>query len=208
MHQDLIENLRIVLSFLTVSDPIETLPVCDAVFLFGSSKTDQIPKSGAYLLKRGLAKKIVCTGKYPLVKTAGPFGFATEAEWYQDILLKEGVPKDVVILEADSTNTLENVLFGIAACHKQNFYPNSLILCPIPPLCCRSLATFRKQFPEIRIFSYTFYLPIEYYLAPGRMERALGEFERFKKYAAKGDTVSVDVPGAIQEAVDFLKNQQ
>ncbi len=206
MHQDFTKNLRIVLDFLTASDPIESIPICDAVFLFGSSKTDQIPKSGALLFKQGLAQKIVCAGKHTLHQTSGPFGFTTEAEWYEDVLIKEGIPKEAIVLETRSTNTLENVLFGIPACHRQEFYPKSLILCPIPPLCCRSLATFRKQFPEIKVFSYTFELPMEHYLTLSRIERTLGEFERFEKYATKGDMIRVKIPKNVQEAVDSLKN--
>jgi len=206
MHPDIVKNLRIILNFLIASDPIESISACDAVFLFGSRRTDQIPKSGSRLFKKGLAQKIVCTGKYTLRQTSGPFGFATEAEWYEDILIREGVPKEVIILETKSTNTLENVLFGISTCHRQEFYPKSLILCPIPPLCRRSLATFKKQFPKVKIIGYAPELPIEYYFTPGRIERALGEFERFREYATKGDMVSVEVPESIQAAVNFLKN--
>lgn len=206
MNQAFTKSLQVVINFLTASDPIETIPVCGAVFLFGSSKTDQIPKSGALLFKQGLAQKVVCAGKHTLNQTSGPFGFATEAEWYEDILIKEGVPKEAIILETKSTNTLENILFGISACHQQKFYPKSLILCPIPPLCRRSLATFKKQFPEIKVFGYTFELPMEYYLTLSRIERVLGEFERFKEYTTKGDMVSIEIPKNVQEAVNLLNN--
>ena len=208
MSLDLVNNLRIVLEFLTVSDSIENIPICDAVFLFGSSKSDQIPKSGTKLFKLGLAKKIICAGKHPLGKTIGPHGFSTEAEWYADVLCKEGVPKEAIILETESTNTLENIIFGISACHKQQFYPESLILCPIPPLCRRALATFKKQFPEIRLFSYAFEFSVEHYLDPSRIKRVLGEFERFEEYATRGDMLNVEVPESVQEAVNRLRSQQ
>ena len=208
MNEDITKNLRIVLDFLTTSTPKESLPVCDAVFLFGSSKTDQIPKSGANLFTQGLARKIICSGKHAMRFTSGPSGFPTEADWYADVLRKEGIPQEAIILEKESTNTLENVLFGISTCHKQSFYPKSLILCPIPPLCCRSLATFQKQFPEIQVFGYTFEFPIEDYLSPDRIKRVLGEFERFDEYAAKGDMIKVDVPQDVQSSVDFLRSQQ
>ncbi|MEK7121688.1 MAG: YdcF family protein [Patescibacteria group bacterium] len=206
MNQDFTKNLRIVLDFLTASDPIESIPVCDAVFLFGSSKTELIPKSGSKLFKMGLVKKIVCTGKYSPYRTVGPFCFSTEAEWYADVLIKDGVPREAIITESESTNTLENVLFGMSACHEQQFYPNSLILCSIPLLCRRALATFQKQFPEITTFSYTLELTIENYLVPDRIRRIIGEFDRFKKYAEKGDMVSVEVPENVQKAVNFLKS--
>ena len=208
MSDKIVQHLRIILDFLTASIPIESLPVCDAIFLFGSSKTDQIPKSGANLFKKGLARKIICTGKHALRLTSGPFGFPTEAEWYANVLANEGVPREAIILETKSTNTLQNVLFGIDACNKQGFYPSSLILCPIPPLCCRSLATFRKQFPAIKVFGYTFEFPIKNYLAPDRMKRVLGEFERFKEYTMKGDMVRVEIPQNIQDSVNFLSGQQ
>ena len=207
MSDKIVQHLRIILDFLTASTPIESLPVCDAIFLFGSSKTDQIPKSGASLYRRGLARKIICTGKHAPRLTTGPFGFNTEAEWYADVLVNEGIPPDAIILETESNNTLENVLLGIEKCHKEGFGPNSLILCPIPPLCCRSLATFRKQFPAIKIFGYTFEFPIENYMAPDRMKRVLGEFQRFDEYYNKGDMVRVEVPKIVQDSVNILKGE-
>lgn len=208
MPDELVRNIHIVLDFLTASTPVENLPICDAAFLFGSSKTDQIPKSGASLFKQGLVRKTICTGKHAPHLTSGPSGFCTEAEWYADVLNKEGVPQEAIILETESTNTLENVLFGMSTCNRQGFYPKSLVLCPIPPLCCRSLATFRKQFPKIQVFAYTFEFPIENYLPPDRIKRVLGEFERFNEYAAKGDMIEITVPQNIQNSVNFLKSQQ
>lgn len=208
MSDKIIQHLRIVLDFLTAPTSINNLPVCDAVFLFGSSKTDQIPKSGASLYRKGLARKIICSGKYAHRFSSGPHGFSTEAEWYADVLIKESIPQQAIILETRSTNTLENVLFGMGACHKQGFYPKSLILCPIPPLCCRSLATFRKQFPEVEVFGYTFEFAIENYMAPDRLKRIVGEFERFEEYAVNGDIIRVIVPQNVQKSVIFLKSQQ
>lgn len=208
VSSELIQNLRVILDFLTASTPIENLPVCDGIFLFGSSKTDLIPKSGANLFKKGLARKIICTGKHTLRLTSGPMGFPTEAEWYVDVLIREGIPQETIIVENESTNTLENILFGIDTCRKHNFHPRSLILCPIPPLCCRSLATFKKQFPEIEVFGHTFESPVETYLAPDRMKRIFREFERFKEYSAKGDMAEVTVPQNIQDSVNFLKSHQ
>lgn len=201
----LIQHLRVVLDFLTASTPIDGLPVCDAIFLFGSSKTDQIPKNGANLYKRGLAGKIVCSGKHAPRFNTGPSGFPTEAEWYADVLISEGIPREAIILETKSTNTLENVLFGVESCNEQGLYPTSLILCPIPPLCCRSLATFRKQFPEIKVFGSTFEFPIESYTEPDRLRRIVGEFERFEEYHTKGDMIRVEVPSTVQSSVDFLR---
>ena len=193
------------MNFLTASNSLDDIPVCDAAFLFGSTKSDQIAKSGADYFKKGLVKKVICTGKYSLSRDSGPYGFSTEAEWFADILIKEGVPKNAIILDTESTNTLENVRYGISACHKQGFYPKSLILIPIPPLCRRACATFEKQFPEIKIFIYVSDLIIENYLKPDRMKRVLGEFDRFKEYAARGDMIDVHVPQNVLEALNFLK---
>ena len=208
VSNELIQNLRNVLGFLTASTPVENLPICDGIFLFGSSKTDLIPKSGANLFKKGLARKIICTGKHTLHQTSGPMGFPTEAEWYVDVLIRESIPQEAIIVENRSTNTLENVLLGIDACRKHNFRPHSLVLCPIPPLCCRSLATFKKQFPKVEVFGHTFESPIETYLVPDRMKRIVGEFERFKEYAAKGDMIEIAVPQNIQNSVNFLKSHR
>ena len=83
------DALKLVVDFLTASDSVNSIPKCHGIFLFGSSKTDQIPKSGAELFHMGLAEKIICTGKFSPRQTSGPFGFGSEAEWYHSILVKE-----------------------------------------------------------------------------------------------------------------------
>ena len=61
--------------------------------------------------------------------------------------------------------------------------------------------------PSIQ-FGHTFESPIETYLVPDRMKRIVGEFERFKEYAAKGDMIEITVPKNIQNSINFLKSHQ
>lgn len=207
MH-DLEMSIRTVLDFLVETTPKDKLPLTDGIFVFGHINKE-LPAYAADLYLEGKAKKIVLTGKG---RIEIPDGFSTEAELYASIVKAKGVPPEDVVLEKESTNSLENILYGMKKCHEVGFYPSSLILVSMPPLLKRALATFKKQFPELKLCGSTFDLPVSEYLAPTRLTnirnpiRLVGELERFKEYADKGDMVAVEIPEDIKKASEVIKN--
>jgi len=207
MH-DLEEPIRTVLDFLVEKTSKDKLPLTDGIFVFGHINK-VLPACAADLYLEGKAKKIVLTGKG---RIEIPDGFSTEAELYASIVEAKGVPLEDIILEKESTNSLENVLFGMKKCHENGFYPKSLILVSMPPLLKRALATFKKQFPELELYGSTFDLPISEYLEPTRTSnirnpiRLVGELERFREYADKGDMITVEIPENVKSAADVIKN--
>jgi len=189
-----------VVEFLTENVPLENLPQTDAIFVFGHYEPE-VAHHAAELWKKGKAPRIVISGKG---RDAIPEGFKTEADFYASLIESDGVPKEVIILEKESTNSLENVLLGIAACRSTGFNPRSLILCAMPPLLRRSCATFRKQFPDITVYGSAFPVPQEWFTLR-RISRLLGELERLNEYAKNGDTVPVEIPAEVASAAKKVR---
>jgi len=193
------QNLKIVLDFLIESVPEDELPQADGIFVFGHVDP-RLAKHAAHLWKLGKAPRVILTGKG---RRDIPAGVQTEAEYYAAILKNEGVTEDVLVIEDKSTNTLENVLFGIETCRENGLYPKSLILCSLPPLLRRSIATFGKCFPGIQVWGSAFEICLEEYLP--HTQRILAEFSRFEEYAQKGHIMPVFVPEKVAEAIEKIR---
>ena len=192
--------LRRVLGFLTVSKAAEPCPA-DAILVFGHTDP-RVAQQAVELYKKGKAKLVIVSGK-----SRRPIpGFNTEAEYYADILKKGGVPTSAIITETEATNTLENCLFGMRAVEKADVEVQSVILCAMPPLLRRSLATFQKHFPRISTQTTGFALGVDEFSDKKYIQRLLGEFERFIEYAEKGDMERVEVPFEVQEAEQILRD--
>ena len=70
------------------------------------------------------------------------------------------------------------------------------------------MRNFRKQFPEIAIYGSAFDILIEEYSnSPERIQRILGEFDRFEEYEKKGDIAKVLVPDSVKSAISAIKQE-
>ncbi|OGN19305.1 MAG: hypothetical protein A3I32_02740 [Candidatus Yanofskybacteria bacterium RIFCSPLOWO2_02_FULL_45_10] len=195
------EEAKILLDFLIESTPEKELPVTDAIFIFGHY--DPRPAlQAAKLWKMGKAPKIIICGKG---REKIPVDFESEADFYASVIEQEGIPNYALVLEKESTNTLENIIFGMRACSVNGINPESLILCAMPPLLRRSCATFRKQFPAISVCGSAFLMSPEEFLTPSRLLRVIGEFDRLKIYSEKGDVVPVVIPEKVLLALEKIK---
>ena len=188
-----------IVKFLIESVPTENLPQADAIFVFGHYEP-QVAHHAAELWKKGRAPLIIISGKG---RDAIPKGFETEADSYKSLIVTDGVPESVIILEKESTNSLENVVMGMAEARKIGVNPKSVILCAMPPLLRRSCATFRKQFPKVTVYGSAFTMPTEWF-TPKRIIRLLGEIQRLNEYAEKGDIVKVEIPNDVLSAAEKI----
>ena len=191
--------LKTVLNFLIDGVSFDELPKADAIFIFGHIDP-RVAKHAALLYKFGKSQKIIVSGKG---RKEIP-EFATEAQYFSDILQKNGVPKNAIILEEKAMNGLENVLFGMEICKNLKFNPSSLILVAVPALLKRCRATFAKKFPNIQTYGSAFEVPVKEWIL--RKKRLLGEFDRFKEYAKKGDMENIEIPENVLEAIKILND--
>ena len=88
----------------------------DAIFVFGSQAL-AVPARAAELYRAGHAPVVLVSGHYGRM-TRDVFD-KPEALVFRDRLLQQGVPPAAVVTETRAANTLENVLFGLAALRRQ-----------------------------------------------------------------------------------------
>lgn len=127
--------------------------------------------------------------------------------------MKLRVPEASIITEDKATNTLENVIFGIKEFEKSGNKCNSVILTAKPFHLRRCRATFKKQFPNIKIccsfpeMDFNKYLSYEIDRTENEIiKRIVGEIDRLKIYAEKGDIIREDIPSNIETAAKKLKD--
>ncbi|HEY8462040.1 MAG TPA: YdcF family protein, partial [Blastocatellia bacterium] len=101
----------------------------DVILALGSNDL-RVAEYAAELYLRGLA---------PLVVFSGNVGALTrerfdrpEAELFAEIALRRGVPESAILIEAESTNTGENVVFSRRLLESKGIDPESLILVQKP----------------------------------------------------------------------------
>ncbi|MEI7742012.1 MAG: YdcF family protein [bacterium] len=202
-------DLQKIVDFLCEGVSESELPKADAIFVFGNHRPFPAEQA-ARLYKLGAAPKIVISGNRPLNPNplfTIPKEFSCEADYYASIIENAGVPRSALILERQATNTLENIQFGMRECRRLGFEPRKLILIAIPQLLRRSIATFKRQFPEVECVGNRFELPTSAF-TEATVKRMLGEFERYIEYAAKGDMMPVVVPSDVAAAVSRVKQNQ
>lgn len=194
MTESVQQQVKVIVEFLSDSFPADKLLPADAIFVFGHIVPEIAEHAGA-LYKASKAPKIIVTGKG---RDRIPGGFDSEAEYYRDILVSRmDIPENDLVIEKGSTNTLENVVFGIKQSREVGLDPKSLILCAMPPLLRRSSATFQKQFPAIKTRGSGFSMPVSWFKDMNKVQRLIEEFPRLVEYAQKGDIAEVRIPDEV-----------
>ena len=110
----------------------------DVIFIPGGSYPE-LPERAAELWKAGYAPYIVPSGRYSV--TVGKFtgakskadvygkDYATECEFYTDVLLSKGVALDGIFPEAEAQFTAENARFSRKILDAKGIHPKKAILC-------------------------------------------------------------------------------
>jgi uncharacterized SAM-binding protein YcdF (DUF218 family) len=195
-------HLKTVYDFLVQAEPDDMIPVCDAIFVFGTTNGD-VAKHAAALYHQKKAPRIIISGKYGVIRTEGPSGFDSEAEYLGFVAEGEGVPKKDLILEKNATNTYENVVFGMRACKEAKLDPKTVILVATPYLLRRARACFAKNFPGIKIYGSAMAVTDDFF-TPYRIKRIKGELPRLIKYAEDGHLVPTVIPEEVTDAADLF----
>lgn len=195
---ELLKQIKIILSFLIDAKPVQCLPHTDGIFVFGCFD-GRVASQAAMLFNKMKAPHIVVSGKGKAERL--PDGFTTEADYFDSILAKQNIPKTAIILEKNATNTLENVIFGVELI-KQNFSElSSMILCAKPQHLRRARATFAKQYPELKTYGSAYEIDDnEWINNPRLVYKILREIEKLRIYSAKGDIAVVEIPPNVNDA--------
>jgi len=163
----------------------------DAIFCTGTSYAS-VPEYAAQLYARGLAPVVFVGGRYSI--NIGRFegvkdkpetycgDYSTEAEFYSDVLLKNGVPEDAILAEHRSTYTKENAVFARKLASERGMVINKAILVCHSFHARRAYMYYKSQFPHTEI------LPIgvpflgltrdNWYMNESGVKRVMGELRR------------------------------
>ncbi len=155
-------------------------------------------------------------GWAPLLVMSGGLGNFTkeiwdvsEADQFAEIAIKKGVPAENILIENQSTNTGENILFTQQLLQRKGLSPQSFIVVQKPYMERRSYATFKKHWPEKKLIvtspqiSFTTYptsaIPMEKVI-----NIMMGDLQRIKVYPAKGFQIYQEIPLKVWSAYEKL----
>lgn len=184
----------------------QELQKADAIFALGSNDI-RTAERAFELYNVGLAPLIIC---------AGGFGKDThfeksEAEVYKDFLLQKGVPDENILIETQSTNTGENILFVKKMLQEKNITIHSFILVQKPYMERRTFATFRKQWPDVDCMVTSPQISYEDYWQqkPPEFKNKfidvmVGDLQRIKEYPGLGFQIEQDIPLEVWSAYEKL----
>ncbi|WP_421827676.1 YdcF family protein [Larkinella sp.] len=188
----------------------QSLQPADAIFVL-CSYDKRVAERGAQLWLDGWA---------PLLIFSGGLGVITrnlwtepEADQFAEIARNMGVPDEAMLIENQSTNTGENVLFTQQRLAERNLDPTRFLLVQKPYMERRSYATFRKVWPQKQVrvtspqASYEEYL--ETYsnpeLSPEQVIHIMvGDLQRIREYPQKGFQIPQEIPQDVWDAYETL----
>lgn len=190
----------------------QTPQKADAIFLFGSLKLPAVWRQAAELYRQGYAPKILVAGGVGAANAGerSRFGLAdgsSESAFIRNELIELGVPFPSIITEERSTNTLENIVFGMRRLKEEGLDARRLMLVSKPFHARRCLATFERQFPSVEVICSPPKMSVLEAVDRPRKEfaeRLLGELDRLRTYADKGDISRQELPTSIKDTARKL----
>jgi uncharacterized SAM-binding protein YcdF (DUF218 family) len=124
-----------------------------------------------------------------------------------------GVPPEQILIESQSTNTGENILFTKQLLAARGLDPRKFILVQKPYMERRTYATFRKLWPDKDLIVTSPQLSLDEYLNHHSHEALstaavisimVGDLQRIKLYPARGFQIHQDVPDDVWSAFEEL----
>ncbi len=144
-------------NFIFVSEQPEK---ADAIFLPGGSHPQQ-PEYAAELYHKGLAKWLIPSGgisvkrdKWPGVRSKADIynkNYHSDCEFFTDVLVKNGVPIDVIIEENKSGHTRDNAFLSRKAVDKKGIEIKTAIIVCKAFHARRCLMLYQMAFPDVKI---------------------------------------------------------
>jgi uncharacterized SAM-binding protein YcdF (DUF218 family) len=166
------------------------------------------------------AAQLFHEGRAPLVIFSGGQGSITrtlwnepEAERFARIAVDLGVPRENILIEAQSTNTGENIEFTKRLLAERGLDLQQFILVQKPYMERRAFATFRKLWPEKDVVVTSPQVSFREYV-DAYANRALsaadvvgimvGDLQRISVYPARGYQIAQEIPDEVWSAFEDL----
>lgn len=205
-HMDEIDrDARVIWDYLVMH---QDLRPADALFVLCSYDT-RVAERAVDLYHQGFGKFVIISGGISPTSTRS-FG-SSEADYFANILVRHGVPKDKIIIEDRSTNTGQNIQFTYALLEKLGKHFDSLLLVQKPYMERRTYATFCKQWPDAAtVFQITSPLISydDYFNEENPKEKVLntltGDMQRIREYPALGFQIPQEIPKEVWAAYERM----
>ena len=202
-----LSHLQILWDYLSLHQRVEK---ADVIVGFGCYD-DNVARRAAELYHQGYAPKILFTGG--LGRNTRELFSVSEAEKFAKVAMDCGVPEEDILLEDQSTNTKENILFTRKLLEEKGI-PHGRILGVHKPYMERRIkAAMGVYWPEQAFSVTSFRQTLEEALEDAKsqgMEESntictiVGDFQRIELYAQKGYQLPQYIPPEAWEAYHAL----
>ncbi len=185
---------------------IDHVEPAEIILVLGSHDL-RVAHRGIELHKQGFAPKIIFSGGFGRL-TAGNWS-KPEAQIFAAEAIAQGVAKENILIEDQSTNTGENIMFSWKLLQEHGLNPKSFIVVQKPNMLQRAWATFKKHLPEKIVFvtapHFTFAeYPNQQITKNDVITIMVGDLQRLQLYPARGFQVPVDIPPNVWDAYTQL----
>lgn len=128
---------------------------------------------------------------------------------FAEVALGRGVPEDAILIEAESTNTGENVVFSRRLLASKGIDPESLILAQKPYMERRTYATFMKFWPGKKVIVSSPPIPFSEYPTEELpkdlvINIMVGDLQRIRIYPSRGFQIEQEIPDDVWQAFEKL----
>lgn len=162
------------------------------------------------------AAELYLTGIAPWVLMSGGLGNFTKGMWtekeadkFASVAIQMGVPEKAILIENESTNTGENIVFTQKLLDKKGIDFQRFLIVQKPYMERRSYATVKKHWPEKDILVTSPQISFDDY--PNEdipLERVInilvGDLQRIKEYPKKGFQIEQEIPDGVWAAYKRL----
>lgn len=187
------------------------LDKADCILALGSHDL-HVAERAAELYLNGVSSLIIFTGG--LGRITHKLWGISEAEKFQEIALRKGVPKENILIECNSTNTGENLKNTWELLEGKELDIKSFIIVDKPYKERRAYATFNKQWPllvenVVTSPQYSFYEYCEFY-RQGEItihdffSIMVGDLQRIDVYGKNGFQIAQEIPDNVWKAYNKL----
>lgn len=203
MNQQAYEPLKVLWDYMHLGMQPQK---ADCIVGFGNYN-DQIALRAAELYRQGYSGRVLFTGG--LGRNTAQLWSKSEAEHFAETAIRAGVPEEAVIIENQSANTGENILFTRRRLSELGIPVRRILGVHQPFMERRIYAALRVHWPEVEAVITSPQVTIEQYLAhsvrQGVTEKAaidviVGDFQRIDVYAKRGFQAPQEIPEAAWQA--------
>jgi uncharacterized SAM-binding protein YcdF (DUF218 family) len=182
----------------------------DAILVL-CSHDERVAERGAQLFLEGWAPLIIFSGGQGAITKN--LWSEPEAERFARIAMSLNVPRESILIEAQSTNTGENIIFTKKLLAGKGLDPQKFIVVQKPYMERRSYATFRKFWPEKELIVTSPQVSFRTYLAEYTNHSLtaddvvgimVGDLQRIKIYPERGFQIEQKIPDDVWEAFEAL----